>query len=394
MDMAGNASARAVKRIEDVLQAAHRAVPRGRRQHGPPGAARQPTSAINNFYTPTVYEKGAEVVRMMHTLVGRDGFAQGPDAVLPAPRRPGRDLRRLCPGHRRCQPGHRCWPRSSTASSAGTRAPARRGSRHAATTTPRRSATRCSCRSSCPAAADGRADADPGADGAVRARRPARCRCSWPTSGAATARRALLVLDQAERSWSFVDVASEPVPSLLRGFSAPVMLDDGLGDAALLTLLAHDTDPFNRWEAGQRLSLRRLLAALQSDTAAGAGRGLSCRRCAACCATRSSTRPSRPWCWRCPARATSPSSWRWWTRSASTRCASRCWTSWPSSCMPTGPGPSNSTRCAAAMRRSAIRRASARWPAARWPCCAATRRAAATRCGRAAPTSRSRTPAT
>jgi aminopeptidase N len=76
----------------------------------------------------------------------------------------------------------------------------------------------------------------------------------------------LLVLDQAERSWSFVNVASEPVPSLLRGFSAPVALDDGLGDAALLTLLAHDTDPFNRWEAGQRLSLRRLLAALQSGT--------------------------------------------------------------------------------------------------------------------------------
>ena len=74
------------------------------------------------------------------------------------------------------------------------------------------------------------------------------------------------MLDQPERSWSFVNVASEPVPSLLRGFSAPVALDDGLGDAALLTLLAHDTDPFNRWEAGQRLSLRRLLAAVQSDT--------------------------------------------------------------------------------------------------------------------------------
>ena len=73
------------------------------------------------------------------------------------------------------------------------------------------------------------------------------------------------MLDQPERSWSFVNVASEPVPSLLRGFSAPVALDDGLGDAALLTLLAHDTDPFNRWEAGQRLSLRRLLAAVQSD---------------------------------------------------------------------------------------------------------------------------------
>ena len=46
------------------------------------------------------------------------------------------------------------------------------------------------------------------------------------------------------------------MPSLLRGFSAPVILDDGLHDADLLVLLAHDSDPFNRWEAGQRLALQ------------------------------------------------------------------------------------------------------------------------------------------
>jgi aminopeptidase N len=57
------------------------------------------------------------------------------------------------------------------------------------------------------------------------------------------------------------------VPSLLRGFSAPVILDDGLDDTGLLLLLRHDSDPFNRWEAGQRLALRRMLAALPgSDT--------------------------------------------------------------------------------------------------------------------------------
>jgi aminopeptidase N len=47
-----------------------------------------------------------------------------------------------------------------------------------------------------------------------------------------------------------------PVPSLLRGFSAPVVLETDYSDAALLTLLAHDSDAFNRWEAGQRLALR------------------------------------------------------------------------------------------------------------------------------------------
>jgi aminopeptidase N len=54
------------------------------------------------------------------------------------------------------------------------------------------------------------------------------------------------------------------VPSLLRGFSAPVILVDGLSDADLLVLLQHDTDPFNRWEAAQRLALSRLLDAARS----------------------------------------------------------------------------------------------------------------------------------
>jgi aminopeptidase N len=55
------------------------------------------------------------------------------------------------------------------------------------------------------------------------------------------------------------------VPSLLRGFSAPVILDDGLSETDLLVLLAHDSDPFNRWEAGQRLALAQMLPALADD---------------------------------------------------------------------------------------------------------------------------------
>ncbi len=59
------------------------------------------------------------------------------------------------------------------------------------------------------------------------------------------------------------------MPSILRGFSAPVILDFEYTDAQLLTLLANDPDPFNRWEAGQRLGLRAALqgiAALATDT--------------------------------------------------------------------------------------------------------------------------------
>ena len=73
------------------------------------------------------------------------------------------------------------------------------------------------------------------------------------------------MLDEPSLSLTFVNVDVPPVPSLLRGFSAPVRLDDGLSNAELLTLLKHDSDPFNRWEAGQRLALSAMMAATQSD---------------------------------------------------------------------------------------------------------------------------------
>jgi aminopeptidase N len=66
----------------------------------------------------------------------------------------------------------------------------------------------------------------------------------------------LLVLTDAQQSITFQNVAEAPVPSILRGFSAPVVLDFDYSDAQLLALLANDTDAFNRWEAGQRLALR------------------------------------------------------------------------------------------------------------------------------------------
>ena len=62
------------------------------------------------------------------------------------------------------------------------------------------------------------------------------------------------VLTQASETLSFPGLQAEPVPSILRGFSAPVILEFDYSDEQLLTLLAHDTDPFNRWEAGQRLA--------------------------------------------------------------------------------------------------------------------------------------------
>ena len=66
----------------------------------------------------------------------------------------------------------------------------------------------------------------------------------------------LLVISEETASITFTHIEEEPVPSILRGFSAPVVLDFDYSDAQLLTLLANDPDPFNRWEAGQRLALR------------------------------------------------------------------------------------------------------------------------------------------
>ena len=66
----------------------------------------------------------------------------------------------------------------------------------------------------------------------------------------------MVVLTEASQTLTFTNLDAEPVPSLLRGFSAPVVLDIDYTDAQLLTLLAHDADAFNRWEAGQRLALR------------------------------------------------------------------------------------------------------------------------------------------
>ena len=69
----------------------------------------------------------------------------------------------------------------------------------------------------------------------------------------------MLSLRHEEDVFSFVNVAARPVPSLGRDFSAPVIIDYDYSEADLLHLLSFDSDPFNRWEAGQRLALNLLL---------------------------------------------------------------------------------------------------------------------------------------
>ena len=269
MDLCADASARAVKRIEDVRVLRTAQFPE---DAGPMAHPVRPDSyiEISNFYTVTIYEKGAEVVRMMQTLVGRKGFEKGITlyferhdgqavtcddfAQAIADANPESDLARLLPQFKR-------WYNQ-----AGTPRLAAHGTYDAAARTyTLRFSQSCPPTPGQPVkepfvlpvnigllSADGRAlplqlDAD-----------------AQPATGTRT-----LVLTQAAESVTFHGVDSEPVPSILRGFSAPVLLDFDYGDTQLLTLLAHDTDPFNRWEAGQRLALRSAIAAITATPTPG-----------------------------------------------------------------------------------------------------------------------------
>src|SRR5919205_794474 len=77
----------------------------------------------------------------------------------------------------------------------------------------------------------------------------------------------VLELTEPTQRFTFTNVPSEPVPSLLRGFSAPVKLDAGYAEDELAFLLARDSDPFVRWDAGQTLSLRALLRLIEGRRA-------------------------------------------------------------------------------------------------------------------------------
>ncbi|MFD0667032.1 aminopeptidase N [Ramlibacter sp. MAHUQ-53] len=247
-------SARAVKRIEDVRVLRTAQFPE---DAGPMAHPVRPDQylEINNFYTVTIYEKGAEVVRMMQTLtasesdpLGREGFAKGMAlyfqrhdgqavtcddfAQAIADANPGSPLAALLPQFKR-------WY-----SQAGT--PRLHASSHWDAATGTYSLT---LRQSCPAT-PGQPTKEPFV---------IPVRLGLLDANGAQVSEGLHVLTQASETVTFSGLAGEPVPSILRGFSAPVVLEYDYQDTELLILLAHDTDPFNRWEAAQRLAMHRAL---------------------------------------------------------------------------------------------------------------------------------------
>jgi aminopeptidase N len=270
------ASARAVKRIGDVrsLRAAQFPEDAGPMAHPIRPDAYQ---EINNFYTMTIYEKGAEVVRMLQTLVGRDGFRRGMDLYFE--RHDGQAVT--------------CDDFVAALADANHRDFTQFGRWYSQTGTPR-------------LAVSGRFEAaartytlevaqtNPGAPGPLHLPlaiglvgphgHDLRLRLSGeadaidgaePGAGDGHATTRVLEITDTRQRFVFTGIDSAPVPSLLRDFSAPVIVDFDYTDQDLAFLAAHDADPFNRWEAAQRLAIASLTAGVRGEPVDQAGHTLA-----------------------------------------------------------------------------------------------------------------------
>ncbi len=259
----------AVKLVEEVQSLRARQFPE---DAGPMSHPIRPESyiAMDNFYTATVYEKGAQVIRMYETLLGRDGFRKGMDLYFE--RHDGQAV--TCDDFRAAMADangrdlsqfERWYTQNGTPVVRATCAYDRASQSYSVTLAQQ-----------APKQHDGTFEPMHipvrfgllGHDGKDLALRDA--------SGA-TATEHVLELTGNEQTFEFEGVAEqpqgfEPVPSLLRRFSAPVILEHAASEAQLAFRMAHDSDAFNRWEAGQELFTQEIL---RLTAAARAGEDLA-----------------------------------------------------------------------------------------------------------------------
>ncbi|MFA5598504.1 MAG: aminopeptidase N [Pusillimonas sp.] len=264
------ASARAVKRIDDVTALRSAQFPE---DAGPMAHPIRPESyqEIGNFYTATVYEKGAEIIRMQHTLLGEEGFQAGMaeyfarhdgqavtcddfvdamDSVFQQ-QRPGESLSVF-----------RRWYSQAGTPQVNVTLDYDAGTRQCTVTL----AQHCA-----PVGVE-KLQNPPSAKPPLHI--PFALGLLGPDGQAFTLesgdqRGDTLVLDLKEQrqTWVFNDIDAQPVPSLLRGFSAPVIVDYAYTDNELALLARTDPEPFARWEAAQLLATRCLLAMAQTPDA-------------------------------------------------------------------------------------------------------------------------------
>ncbi len=235
----------AVQRISDVRELR---AGQFREDAGPLAHPVQPDRyiAIDNFYTATIYNKGAEIIRMMATIIGRVAFRRGMDLyfarhdnqavtiedfVAAMQDAAGVDLSRFKRWY------HQAGTPELSVSDEYDEEARRYRLRVAQRTAPT------------PHQAEKEPLVIPLAMGLLG---PDGAEIPTRLEGEEAAREGTRVLlaDRAENEFVFVDVPAPPVPSLLRGFSAPVKLS-GLAPAQLLLLAGHDPDPFTRWDTGQ-----------------------------------------------------------------------------------------------------------------------------------------------
>mmetsp|Transcript_5144 Transcript_5144/g.7154 ORF Transcript_5144/g.7154 Transcript_5144/m.7154 type:complete len:989 (-) Transcript_5144:444-3410(-) len=238
----------AVNRIENVVALRARQFTE---DSGPMAHPIRPESyiAMDNFYTATVYSKGSEVIRMYQTLLGKEGFRRGMDLYFE--RHDGQAV--SCDDFRAAMeaanPGADLAQFENWYLQAGTPTVRAEGAYDAAAKT-----YALTLRQSCPPT--------PGQPEKAPFHIPVTVGLLAREGGRELAPSTVLELREEEQTFTFEGVESEPVASVLRDFSAPVNLEFEVSDEDLAVLLAHDTDPFNKFEAGQKLYTKVLLATI------------------------------------------------------------------------------------------------------------------------------------
>ena len=251
-EFSGDRASRAVRRIESIRLLRQHQFPE---DAGPTAHPVRPASyeEMNNFYTMTVYEKGAEVVRMYHTLLGEEGFQKG--MKLYFQRHDGQAV--TCDDFRAAMADANGINLDQFAlwySQAGTPVLEAEGRL-------KNNSFELTIKQTVPPTPD-MADKQP-------MMIPVKIGLLNRNGEAAAfdyqgkrATEAVLLLTEAEQTFPLEGVTEAVVPSLLRGFSAPVHLNYPYSDDDLLLLLAHDSDAFTRWEAAQTLYRRAVAANL------------------------------------------------------------------------------------------------------------------------------------
>ncbi len=236
-----------VKRIHDAIDLRARQFPE---DNGPLSHPVRPESfqEINNFYTSTVYEKGAEVIGMLKRLVGDEAYGKALDLYFDR------------------HDGQACtiedWLQVFEDTTGRDLSQFKRW--YSQSGTPRVSVAEEWADGTYTLTLSQRTDPTPGQEDKQPQVIPVAVGLLGPNGDEVHATQ-VLELTEAEQSFSFAGLATKPVPSILRDFSAPVILEHDTSNAERAFLLAHDTDPFNRWQAGRSLAEDTLLRMITQE---------------------------------------------------------------------------------------------------------------------------------